>query len=80
MADRTSAELCGNIINLLDGYGVTTEVVQRVWGYFMDCDFMPYQTGLSKSLFEKYAICMGCGFVGELPCCEDEEEGKDDDS
>ena len=71
MAGRTSAEACGNIINLLDSYGITTEVIRRVWEEFMNYDFMPYQTGLPLSLFERYGICMGCGSVDQLPCCEE---------
>jgi len=72
MADRTSAEICGNVINLLDSYGVATEVIQRVWSEFAAYDFHPYQTGLSKSLLEKHRICRDCGGVSEWPCCEDE--------
>ena len=75
MADRTSAEICGNIINLLDAYGVTTELIQQAWEQFMAYDFMPYQTGLPKALFERHSICMGCGSVDQLPCCAEEEGG-----
>ena len=74
MANRTSAEICGNIINLLDAYKATTEVIQRVWLEFMVYDFSPYQTNLPKSLLEKYKICSYCGGTSEWPCCEDEDD------
>jgi hypothetical protein len=73
MADRTSARICGNIINILDGFGAPTEIVQMVWGEFMDYDFSPYQTELPMSMLKKYRICSYCGGTSEWPCCNDEE-------
>ncbi len=71
MADRTSAEICGNIINLLNDYGVSTEIIQGVWEAFMSYDFSPYQTGLPRTLLDAYKICSYCGGTNEWPCCEE---------
>lgn len=72
MADRTSAKICGTIINLLHSYGVTTELIQGVWLEFMAYDFSPCQTELPKSLLEEHKICSYCGGTSEWPCCKDD--------
>ncbi len=74
MSDRTSAEACGNIINLLSGYGVSSEIIQRVCEEFMVYDFSPYQTRLPRSLLDAHRICSYCGGTSEWPCCEEEGE------
>ncbi len=74
MADRTNADICGNIIRLLDDFKTTTEVIQQVWSEFMVYDFSLYQTGLPKSLLERHKICSYCGGTSEWPCCEDEDD------
>ena len=50
MADRTSAEIMGNIINLLDAAGVGSKIIQQVALQFLNYDFNFYQAEVDDLL------------------------------